>query len=57
VKTGDWSGVLSKEKVELIQGSYGDMEGKISAEGFGKEFYDVLFEQVPESKALFTRVR
>lgn len=48
-----WKGVLSKEKVGLIQSSYQEVIEKVTGPGFGKEFYTVLFDTVPEAKALF----
>jgi len=52
-----WKGVISQEKVALIQSSYARIDEKIGALGFGKEFYTVLFEMVPEAQALFKSPR
>jgi hypothetical protein len=48
-----WKGALSKEKVGLIRSSYQEVIEKITGPGFEKEFYTVLFDTVPEAKALF----
>ncbi|GAQ82196.1 non-symbiotic hemoglobin [Klebsormidium nitens] len=48
-----WNGVLTQEKVGLIQSSYAKIDEKIGALGFGKEFYTVLFEMAPAAQALF----
>lgn len=48
-----WKGVVSQEKVALIQSSYAKIDEKIGALGFGKEFYTVLFEMAPAAQALF----